>query len=192
MRKFLSFIVLCLLVSGLLVNASSAQADNPKVRLDTDLGAITIELFPQEAPITVENFLGYVRSGFYDGTLFHRVIPNFMAQAGGYTFDFKEKKTKDSIKNESNNGLPNLKGTLAMARTSNPDSATAQFFINLVDNAHLNYDKENEKAGYAVFGKVIDGMDVVAAIVKEPRGIYRNFPDSPNNIVRILKAVEIK
>jgi cyclophilin family peptidyl-prolyl cis-trans isomerase len=185
MKTLLSILALCLSFA-----VFQAQADNPKVRLDTDLGVITIELYPQQAPITVENFLGYVRSGFYNGTLFHRVIPNFMAQAGGYTFDFNKKETKANIKNESSNGLKNLKGTLAMARTSNPDSASAQFFINLVDNPHLDY-KENEP-GYAVFAKVIDGMDVVDDIVKEPRGVYRNFPDSPNNIVRILKAVEIK
>lgn len=168
----------------------TTQADNPTVRLDTDLGGITIELFPEEAPISVENFLGYVRSGFYDGTLFHRVIPGFMMQAGGYTFDFAKKTAKDTIKNESDNGLKNLEGTLAMARTSNPDSASSQFFINLEDNNHLDY--QEGALGYTVFGKVIDGMDVVDDILKEPRGMYRSFPDSPNAIVRILKAVELK
>lgn len=157
-----------------------------EVILETDLGKITAELYPEKAPVTVENFLAYVDSGFYDGTIFHRVIPNFMVQGGGLTFDFQRKETRAEIINESDKDLKNEIGTLSMARTDDPDSASAQFFINVKDNETL--DKKRKKAGYTVFGKVIDGYDVVKKIEKEPRGIHRKFPDAPNYAVRILKA----
>ena len=161
---------------------------NPQVLLQTDLGDIQIELFPQSAPKTVANFLSYVDDGFYDGTIFHRVIPGFMIQTGGFTFDFKRKPTKDPVVNESNNGLQNKVGTVAMARTNNPDSATSQFFINAVNNAYLDYNTRQKKAGYTVFGKVTKGMDVVRKIEQQPRGRYRLFRDAPNETIRIIKA----
>lgn len=165
---------------------ASALSENPRVVLETDLGNVELVLYSDKAPKTVENFLAYVDSGFYNGTIFHRVIPGFMAQGGGYTFDFQEKPTQDPIVNESANGLSNARGTIAMARTNEPDSATAQFFINLVDNSRL--DGSADKAGYTVFGKVLLGMSVVQQIAAEPRGQYASFPDAPNTPVRILKA----
>lgn len=156
------------------------------VTLETDLGTIEIELFNKEAPQSCANFLDYVDSHFYNGTIFHRVIPNFMAQAGGLRYDFSKKETKDPVVNESHNGLRNLKGTVAMARFTNPDSATSQFFINLVDNPHL--DPRKTTAGYTVFGRVISGMGVVTAIAAEPQGKLRAYPNAPNTPIRILKA----
>ena len=156
------------------------------VTMETSLGKIEIELFPKKAPITVANFLKYIDEGFYNGTIFHRVVPGFVVQGGGHTFDFKRKKTNPPIKNESNNGLKNLKTTLSMARTSNPDSATSQFFINLVDNKTL--DHGGPYGGYAVFGKVVKGFDIVKKIEKEPRGIHQNHPEAPNYAVIIDKA----
>ncbi|WP_295799573.1 peptidylprolyl isomerase [uncultured Microbulbifer sp.] len=178
-----------ILCSALLLTFSltaSAITNNPRVVLETDLGSIELVLFADKAPVTVENFLAYVDSGFYDGTIFHRVIPGFMAQGGGYTFDFQEKPTRAPIKNESDNGLSNERGTIAMARTDDPNSATSQFFINLVDNSRL--DGGTGKAGYTVFGKVLLGMSVVQQIAAEPRGQFKSFPDAPNAAVRILKA----
>lgn len=174
------------LVSTLLAIFSSACfAANPVVELDTDLGAITVELYEEKAPVTVENFLRYVEDGFYDGTLFHRVIPGFMMQGGGLTFDFVEKETRDPIINESDNGLLNKAGTIAMARTADPDSASAQFYINLADNTHL------DDAGFAVFGTVVDGWEVIDEILELPRGQYRAFPHAPNEMVRILNATVV-
>jgi cyclophilin family peptidyl-prolyl cis-trans isomerase len=144
--------------------APAAAEKAPKVRLKTSMGDIVLELNPEKAPITVENFLGYVKKKHYDGTVFHRVIEGFMIQGGGFALtDGKlvEKASGKGIKNESQNGLKNERGTIAMARTNDPDSATAQFFINVVDNAMLNYPNNN---GYAVFGKVVEGMDVVDKI----------------------------
>jgi cyclophilin family peptidyl-prolyl cis-trans isomerase len=134
------------------------------VVMDTSMGPIKIELYESQAPITVKNFLKYADDKFYDGTVFHRIIPTFMIQGGGFTPDLIEKKTRSSIKNESSNGLTNDRGTLAMARTDAPDSASAQFFINVVDNNGLNRSQANDKVGYAVFGKVLEGMDVVDKI----------------------------
>ncbi len=141
--------------------AAAAQADKPVVVIETSLGNITVELNREKAPITVENFLKYVDAGFYNGTIFHRVIPGFMIQGGGMTPDMREKPTNPAIKNESGNGLSNARGTIAMARTNDPNSATSQFFINVADNKQL----DSFGGGYAVFGKVIDGMDVVDKIV---------------------------
>lgn len=175
-----------ILAPGIL--SAAEKAENPRVLFETDLGKMTIELYPKEAPKTVENFLAYVDKGFYNGTIFHRVIPDFVVQGGGFTFDFKRKDTMDPVVNESNNGLKNLAGTLSMARTNDPDSATSQFFINLRDNPHL--DPQGNQPGYAVFGKVVEGFDVAKKIESQPRGMYRNsgFPEAPNYPVRILKA----
>ena len=172
-----------------LVSSLVAAQQNPQVSLKTDLGTIVIELYPKEAPITVANFLEYVDSKFYDGTIFHRVIPGFVVQGGGMNFEFAGKATRDPIKNESSNGLKNDYKTLSMARTNDPDSATSQFFINLRANPSL--DAKETKPGYAVFGKVVEGMDVVEKIVAEPRGMFRAFPDAPNYAVRILSATRL-
>ena len=160
-------------------------------RFDTSEGKIVVELAPQAAPKTVDNFLSYVKSGHYDGTVFHRVIPGFMIQGGGFTADMKEKATRGTIPLESRNGLKNERGTLAMARRGDPDSASAQFFINLVDNAGLDYPKPDGN-GYAVFGKVVEGMDVVDKIKAAPtdsRGPHQNVPVTPITIktARVVK-----
>jgi len=185
MLSFIKWIQL-LFASVVLICVPAAAKENPRVSLKTDLGIIIVELYPEQAPVTVKNFLDYVDSKFYDGTIFHRVIPGFVAQGGGMNFEFVSKPTRDPIKNESFNGLKNEYKTLAMARTSDPDSATSQFFINLRPNTSL--DAKGEKPGYAVFGKVIEGMDVVEKIVAEPRGMFRAYPDAPNYAVRILEA----
>jgi peptidyl-prolyl cis-trans isomerase B (cyclophilin B) len=143
-----------------------AQGTNPVVLMDTSMGKIKIELFQDKAPITVKNFLQYVDDKHYDGTVFHRVIADFMIQGGGFAPGMKEKKTRAPIKNESSNGLSNQRGTLAMARTPEPDSASAQFFINVKDNTFLDKAKARDGVGYAVFGKVTEGMDVVDKIKK--------------------------
>ena len=166
-----------------------SKAKNPHVLFQTTLGDIVIELYPKEAPITVKNFLQYVDEGFYNGVIFHRVVPGFVVQGGGFTFDFQRKKTNEPIKNESDNGLKNLTATLSMARTGVIDSATSQFFINLQNNRALDFNKGRH--GYAVFGKVIKGMDVVKKIEKQPRGIFKSFPEAPNYAVAIEKATRL-
>jgi cyclophilin family peptidyl-prolyl cis-trans isomerase len=140
------------------------MAESNVVVMETSLGTIKLELYPDKAPVTVQNFLGYVDEGFYDGTVFHRVIPNFMIQGGGMEPGMRQKKTKPAIKNESANGLGNQRGTVAMARTNVPDSATAQFFINVTDNGFLDKSQARDGVGYCVFGKVIEGLDVVDKI----------------------------
>jgi cyclophilin family peptidyl-prolyl cis-trans isomerase len=156
------------------------------VKLQTSMGDIVIQLDEEKAPITTANFLSYVKSGFYDGTIFHRVIPNFMIQGGGVTVDMAEKPTSAPIKNEASNGLKNNRGTIAMARTNNPDSATAQFFINLINNDYLNYSTGN--AGYAVFGKVIQGQDVVDKIGAVKTTTKMGQQDVPVEVVTIISA----
>ncbi len=172
-------IAVCLLATLAVPNAF-AEGDTPRVAIDTSKGQIVVELFADEAPGTVKNFLSYVESGFFDGTIFHRVIPGFMVQGGGFTPDLKKKNTEAPIQNEANNGVKNERGTLAMARTGDPHSATAQFFINVVDNANLDHTEESPRGwGYAVFGKVVQGMDVVDAIVAVPttrKGMQANLP----------------
>jgi cyclophilin family peptidyl-prolyl cis-trans isomerase len=172
--------------------AATAHAANPQVDFDTTAGKIRIELYPEAAPKTVENFLGYVQAKQYDGTQFHRVIPGFMIQGGGYTADFKEKPTKAPVRNEaeqsSKAGLLNAPGTVAMARTNDPHSATAQFFINVADNKSLNF-PSRDGFGYTVFGKVIGGMDVVEKIAKAPTAAGGPFPkDVPTERVVIKSA----
>ena len=164
------------------VTTAPAAGDpaNPRVLIETTKGNITVELFPARAPLTTENFLRYVKSGFYDGLMFHRVIPGFMVQGGGMMPDMTEKPNGTPIPNEADNGLRNLRGTLAMARTGEPHSATSQFFINVADNRFLDHrGKSIEGWGYAVFGQVVDGMDVVDAIVAVPRGNRGPHGDVP-------------
>ena len=166
------------------VFAAAAGAANPQVEMKTSLGTLVLELYPDKAPLTVENFLQYVRDGHYDGTQFHRVIPRFMIQGGGFNADFKEKPTRKPIRNEAGNGLKNTVGTVAMARTGEPHSATAQFFINVADNASLDFRFPTQEGfGYTVFGKVLKGMDVVNRIVKVPTGPgpapHENVPVKP-------------
>jgi cyclophilin family peptidyl-prolyl cis-trans isomerase len=180
--------------AGLAVAPIAAHAANPQVDLDTSGGKIRIELYPDAAPKTVENFLAYVRAKQYDGTQFHRVIPGFMIQGGGYTADFKETPTKAPIRNEaeqsSKAGFLNAAGTVAMARTGDPHSATAQFFINVADNKFLNFREATPQGyGYTVFGKVIGGMDVVEKIAKAPTSAGGPFPkDVPVERVFIKSA----
>ena len=157
------------------------------VLIKTNKGDITIELDLKNAPITADNFLKYVKDGFFDSTIFHRVIPDFMIQGGGFTVDMEQKETRDSIKNEADNGLKNLRGTLAMARTNDPDSATAQFFINLKDNSFLDYTSK-ANPGYAVFAKVTDGLDVVDAIATVETGRHGYHDDVPTEAVIIESA----
>ncbi len=158
------------------------------IRIHTNHGIIELELDAKKAPITVENFLQYVNDGFFNGTIFHRVIKNFMIQGGGLTPDMKTKSTRASIKNEADNGLKNERGSIAMARTSDPDSATAQFFINVVDNAFLNYRSSTTDGwGYCVFGRVSNGMDVVDAIRAVATTTRNNHQDVPGTDVVIEK-----
>jgi cyclophilin family peptidyl-prolyl cis-trans isomerase len=156
------------------------------VVLHTSMGDITIELSPDKAPISVQNFLQYVDDGFFDGTIFHRVIDGFMIQGGGFTEDMTQKPTREAITNEAKNGLKNVRGSLAMARTNVVDSATSQFFINLVDNDFLDHSPKN--FGYAVFGKVVQGMDVVDAIARVPKGRRGPHGDVPVEAVVIQSA----
>ncbi len=162
------------------------------VELTTAQGTVRIELDDAKAPLSVENFLSYVRSGHYDGTIFHRVIPGFMIQGGGFAPGMKQKPTQGEIKNEANNGLKNLKYSLAMARTSAPHSASSQFFINASDNTFLNHTSESAQGwGYAVFGKVVAGTEVVDQIERVATGRKGGHDDVPTDDVVILKAVEI-
>ena len=179
------------LVAALLLAATTVAlaAEPPRVRLETNLGTIEVELDADKAPISTANFLGYVRDGFYDGLIFHRVIPTFMIQGGGFDADMQKRETKEPIKNEAANGLRNDRGTLAMARTNVVDSATAQFFINVVDNDFLNHRSPDPRGyGYAVFGKVVAGMDVVDRIREVPTGNLGPMRDVPREIVRIERA----
>jgi peptidyl-prolyl cis-trans isomerase B (cyclophilin B) len=169
--------------------SSIAAAANPQVELRTSMGSIVLELDPEKAPQTVENFLQYVKSGQYDGTIFHRVIPGFMIQGGGMTPDMREKPTRGAIKNEASNGLRNTVGTVAMARTGDPHSATAQFFINVADNGFLDFRGPTQQGyGYAVFGKVVKGMDVVNRIAQVPTGTKAPHGDVPLKPIVIERA----
>ena len=177
-----------LLATPITILAAEPRPDNPRVLMETNDGDVVIELYAEKSPVTVENFLAYVDAGYYDGTVFHRVISNFMIQGGGFTTEMKEKPTRDPIVNESSNKLHNTRGTLAMARTSDPNSATAQFFINQRSNLRLDWTPGNE--GYAVFGEVVEGMRVVdiialtetgAASVETSRGpaVFQDVPVKP-------------
>lgn len=193
------FLALLIFLLPLVASAQEAEpsiedktTDYPQVILHTNHGAITVELFSDRAPLSVENFLEYARAGHYDGTLFHRVIANFMIQGGGFDTDFRQKPMRDPIRNEADNGLENLRGTLAMARTNAPHSATAQFFINVTDNSFLNHrgTQSGRTWGYAVFGRVVEGMDVVDEIRDVPTGRQGPHGDVPNEPV-IIERVEI-
>eukprot|EP00611_Tribonema_gayanum_P001314 TRINITY_DN10967_c0_g1_i2.p2 TRINITY_DN10967_c0_g1~~TRINITY_DN10967_c0_g1_i2.p2 ORF type:complete len:201 (+),score=60.70 TRINITY_DN10967_c0_g1_i2:573-1175(+) len=174
-------------VAALLPMAASAQGTvAPRVKLNTSQGDIVLELYPDKAPKTVENFLQYVRDQHYDGTVFHRVISNFMIQGGGFTADLQQKPTRAPVALEATNGLKNDRGAIAMARTSNPNSATSQFFINTVNNANLNAPMP-DGYGYTVFGKVVAGLDVVDKIRAVPvgdRGMHQNVPQTPITIIK--------
>lgn len=186
----------CLILSAfalslsLLLGSPAMSETNPTVTFETTKGNFVVELYPNEAPVTVANFLEYVNSGFFAGTIFHRVIPNFMVQGGGFTFDMTEKDNKNApIKIESNTGLKNDKGTLAMARTNDPNSATSQFFVNVKDNDFLNFTAETASGyGYAVFGKVTEGMDVIEAIEGVDTKQYGPHGDVPAEPIIIEKA----
>jgi cyclophilin family peptidyl-prolyl cis-trans isomerase len=178
--KFTQLIKPLVVLSAAAASGAGLAAD-PQVELKTSAGTIRIELYPGKAPKSVENFLQYVKDGHYAGTIFHRVIPGFMVQGGGMTKDMAQKKTRAPIPIESKNGLKNQVGTLAMARTSDPNSATSQFFINVNDNAFLDYPAQDGH-GYTVFGKVVSGMDVVNKIVAVPtgnQGMHQNVPRTP-------------
>ena len=172
-KTVMTVVVLLLFSSSIIIMAVNTFFGEPEANdiavLETSVGVIEIELDREKAPVTVDNFVAYVEEGFYDGLVFHRVIEGFMIQGGGFSPDGVQKETHDPIKNEARNGLKNERGTLAMARTSNPDSATSQFFINLVDNSFLDYPNPDGH-GYAVFGRVVEGMDVVDAIESTPTG----------------------
>jgi len=171
-------------------NMSDTQT---KVKLTTSLGEIIIQLNTEKAPVSSANFLTYVNEGFYNGTIFHRIIPDFMAQGGGFDISFNQKAVHAPIKNEANNGLTNSRGTLAMARTNDPNSATAQFFINYKDNSFLNHTSQTSSGwGYAVFGEVIEGMDVVDAMAKQATGNRGGHQDVPKTDIIIEKAEVIK
>jgi cyclophilin family peptidyl-prolyl cis-trans isomerase len=173
-----------------LLGAPAANAGNERVVLQTSKGAIELELYPDKAPVTVANFLKYVDSGYYDGVIFHRVIPDFMIQAGGYDAKMKARVPNAAIVNESKNGLPNVTGSISMARLNAPDSATGQFFINVADNSELNY--RAGRPGYTVFGKVTSGMDVVGAIAAVKTGTAGGMDDVPVEPVVIVSARRIK
>ncbi len=187
----LSLAVVAVLALGS-VSLAAAQAPapaakpNPRVTLDTSKGKIVVELFPDKAPLTVANFLQYVKSGFYDGVIFHRVIPDFMVQTGGFTPDMEQKPTKGQIKNESDNGVRNERGTLAMARLSAPHTASSQFFINLKDNRSLDHSARGW--GYTVFGRVVEGMDVVDSVATVRTTTKGPHGDVPVEAVTIKKA----
>lgn len=165
------------------------EPEDSRVLLETDLGDIEIRLYLDESPVSSANFLSYVDSGFYDGLIFHRVIPGFMVQAGGFDENMEKPTTQSPIVNESSNGLANTRATLAFARTSFPDSATSQFFINLVDNASLDY--RSGEQGYAVFAEVIQGMDVVDAIAAQETQVRGGYADVPVNVIRIISATRL-
>ncbi|HEU4753807.1 MAG TPA: peptidylprolyl isomerase [Armatimonadota bacterium] len=186
--------MLAALLAATLAGGAGAEeaAKNPVVVLDTTKGPIEIELFQDKAPITVKNFLDYVNAKHYDGLIFHRVIPGFMVQGGGFTPDMQQRKTREPIKNEAGNGLKNERGTLAMARTPVVDSATAQFFINVKDNDFLNHKDETARGfGYAVFGRVVSGMDTVDRIVNSPTGSKAGHDDVPVEPI-IIKSATVK
>ena len=192
-RNLLPVFIAAMIFIGGLALAQTPSANNPKVLLKTSKGDITLELYPAQAPITVKNFLAYVNDKFYDGTIFHRVIPGFMVQGGGMTADMSEKAARPTIKNEAGNGLKNDRGTIAMARLPEPDTAGSQFFINLVNNDGLNHkDNSVEGFGYCVFGKVIAGMDVVDAIAQAPRGNKRGHDNVPLEPITLISATVVK
>ena len=190
MKKLLTTLTLALLITA----SSSAFAANPRIKMETTKGSVIIELYPDKAPKSVENFLRYVEAGKYDGTIFHRVIKRFMNQGGGFTPDFKKVETFSPIINEADNGLKNSRGTIAMARTSDPNSATNQFFINTVDNTFLDHTSKTMRGwGYCVFGSVVDGMEVMDRIAEVKTGANGPFSrDVPLAEIVISKVTVLK
>ena len=179
-------------ILGMVIKKEYSMVDMPVVQLDTNMGAIVIELNEEKAPKTVENFLNYVKSGHYDGTIFHRIIDGFMIQGGGMDAEMKEKGTNKPVENEADNGLKNDAGTIAMARTQDPHSATSQFFVNVKDNDFLNHSGKNMQGwGYTVFGKVTSGMDVIEKMKGVPTGRFGMHADVPKEPVVINSATII-
>lgn len=189
-KMFFLGLSIFVLVFGSAAFTAAAQS-NPKVLMKTSKGDITIELYPDKAPLTVNNFLSYVDEKFYDGTIFHRVIKDFMIQGGGMTPDFEEKPSKSPIKNEAANGLKNKRGTIAMARRGEPHSATCQFFINHTDNSSLDNGTASDGWGYCVFGRVIDGLDVVDAIATSPTMTKYGMQDVPRETIKIISVTRL-
>jgi peptidyl-prolyl cis-trans isomerase B (cyclophilin B) len=193
MKKLLPLFLLLLVSACNAESPNTQQAKGPRVSLQTNMGEIVIQLYPEKAPKSVANFLRYVDDGFYDGTIFHRVIDNFMIQGGGFTPDMKKKQTRPPILNEADNGLRNIIGTVAMARTMDPHSATSQFFINVANNRNLDFREKTPRGwGYAVFGRVVKGMDVVKSIkgvTTTSKGMHRDVPKDP---IIINKAERLK
>jgi len=188
MKQILSAVLILVLMTGISMGQEN-QVSSPQVVMETSKGEIVLALYPEKAPLTVKNFLNYVDAGFYNGTIFHRVIPGFMLQGGGFSPDMQKKPTTAPVKNEADNGLKNDRGSIAMARTQDPHSASSQFFINTVDNAFLNYKGQTTAGwGYAVFGKVIKGMEVVDAISRVETGTQGRFRDVPKTPVMIIKV----
>lgn len=178
---------MCLLIA--IIGNTAMSETNPKVQFETSKGNIVIELDAENAPLSVENFITYVKSGHYDGTIFHRVIPSFMIQGGGFDIDMKQKSTNATIQNEANNGIKNVKGSISMARTSAPHSASSQFFINVTDNSMLDFTSESPQGwGYAVFGQVVEGLDIVLTIEEVATGNQGGHQDVPLEPVVINKA----
>lgn len=192
--RFLMLLMLLLFTTTHSFATENKMSDtNTKVKLTTSLGDIVIQLNSEKAPVSAANFLTYVQEGFYNGTIFHRIIPDFMAQGGGFDTNFNQKEVHAPIKNEADNGLKNTRGSIAMARTNVPDSATAQFFINYKDNSFLNHTGKNASGwGYAVFGEVIEGMDVVDAMAKQATGNRGGHQDVPKTDIVIEKAEVLK
>jgi peptidyl-prolyl cis-trans isomerase B (cyclophilin B) len=185
LKKLITLIFITLLS----FNTYAENSMNPKVKLTTNMGDIVLELDAEKAPVTVENFLNYVKNGHYNGLIFHRIIPNFMVQGGGLEPGMKERPNLSPIQNEADNGLKNDKGTIAMARTNEPHSATSQFFINLKDNDFLNHtDKDQRGWGYTVFGQVVEGIDVVDTMGTAQTGTVAGQGDVPNEDVLLIKA----
>ena len=184
------FLILLSLASGL--TAVNASALGPQVKMHTTMGEIIVQLDAQKAPLSVANFLSYVDTGYFDGTIFHRVIPGFMIQGGGFTTDFERRAGNAPVRNEADNGLPNARGAIAMARTQDPHSATSQFFINTVDNTALDHREPTPQGwGYTVFGKVVEGMDIVdkiSAVATGQQGRYRDVPKQAIVIERITRV----
>ena len=190
LKKTVSILCAALFAAATLsVSGAESAAKSPKVKIETTSGTIVVELNPQAAPKTVANFLQYVKDGHYNGTIFHRVIKNFMIQGGGFTKDMQEKPTRPPVVNEADNGLKNESGTIAMARTPDPNSATAQFFINTVNNVALNFrSKDMDGWGYCVFGRVVGGRNVVTAIENAPTGDVQNYQNVPTTPIEITKV----
>lgn len=191
MRNTFVYLMLFLFSTLSFATENKMSDTHTKVKMTTSLGAIVIQLDNAKAPVSAANFADYVKQGFYNGTIFHRVIPGFMAQGGGFDTKFEQKATKAPIKNEADNGLKNKRGTLAMARTNDPNSATAQFFINYKDNSFLDHTSPSPSGwGYAVFGEVIEGMDVVDQMAKQPTGNRGGHQDVPKTDI-VIETAEI-